>query len=285
MRLANELRAWVEVEDDRVVDYGYSGRGHLNVSTLRLAGRTIAFVAAAMPDLQREPEVRDSSVTFVQTSGGRTGAPMPRRVTGKPFVRVTAPVAWTTLSLTIDSNGTATTQVLGASPFPRHWVYDPSGQLAFKTGSIDFDSWYKGASDRNTPWGYTDSPAFVTSVETALERQLSLQIMRGEGKPSIRSLAPGETLVAQGQAGGDIFLLLDGVLQVEVDGKEIAEIGPGAILGERAVLEEGGRRTSTLRAVSRCKVATAAADQLDPAALTDVSLGHRREDDPSPGAG
>ena len=67
------------------------------------------------------------------------------------------------------------------------------------------------------------------------------------------------------------------MLAVEVDGEPLAELGPGAILGERAVLE-GGTRTSTLRAVTKCRVAVARGDQLDRAALEKVSEGHRRED-------
>ena len=54
-------------------------------------------------------------------------------------------------------------------------------------------------------------------------------------------------LTEQGQQGDEVFLLLDGVLAVEVDGEPLADVGPGAILGERAALE-GGARTSTLRA-------------------------------------
>ena len=71
--------------------------------------------------------------------------------------------------------------------------------------------------------------------------------------------------------------MLDGVLVTEVDGQPLAEFGPGAILGERAVLE-GGVRTSTLRAVTKCRVAVARGDQLDRAALEQISQGHRRED-------
>jgi CRP-like cAMP-binding protein len=72
-------------------------------------------------------------------------------------------------------------------------------------------------------------------------------------------------------------VLLDGVVSVEVDGKPVAEIGPGAVLGERALLE-GGVRTSTLRAATTCKVAAATGDQLDRSALADLSVGHRREE-------
>jgi CRP-like cAMP-binding protein len=61
----------------------------------------------------------------------------------------------------------------------------------------------------------------------------------------------------------------------------LAELGPGAVLGERALLE-GGVRTSTLRAATTCKMATAAGDQLDRSALADLSMGHRREEQVGP---
>jgi CRP-like cAMP-binding protein len=76
--------------------------------------------------------------------------------------------------------------------------------------------------------------------------------------------------------GDELYLLLDGVLAVEVDGEEIAEIGPGAILGERAVLE-GGRRTATMRARTRCHVGVFPAEHLDRTALEQLTARHRRE--------
>ena len=116
-----------------------------------------------------------------------------------------------------------------------------------------------------------------TAAETVLERQLSLQIMRAGAKPEIREVGRGGTLVQQGQRGDELFLLLDGVLAVEVDGDRVAEIGPGAILGERAIIE-GGVRTSTLRADTDVKVAVATANSIAPTALAEVSHGHRREE-------
>jgi hypothetical protein len=66
----------------------------------------------------------------------------------------------------------------GASPFPRHWIYD-AGQLTGKSGLTDFQEWTAGFGTQHTPWGAEDSPALVTAVETALERTLSVQFMRG----------------------------------------------------------------------------------------------------------
>jgi CRP-like cAMP-binding protein len=101
--------------------------------------------------------------------------------------------------------------------------------------------------------------------------------MRSGAKPRIRKVLEGEALVEQDDLGDELFLLLDGVLAVEVDGEPLTEIGPGAVVGERAILE-GGRRTSTLRAVTPCRVAVAAAADVDREALVALSAGHRREE-------
>ena len=150
---------------------------------------------------------------------------------------------------TVGADGSATFDVAGASPFPRHWIYDADDALASKVGVADFRGWYHGEQGRHTPWGDEDTPALVTAVESALERELSGQIMRSGTKPEIRRLKEGELLTRQGAEGHELFLLLDGVLSVEVDGEAVAEVGPGAIVGERAALE-GGRRSSTLKALT-----------------------------------
>lgn len=276
-RFANVLKAWIEVEDGRIVEAGYAGGGLIGATTLELGPASITIPAVAFPDLEAEPEITASSVRFVQTTGGRTGAPMPRTVRGRSLVKITAPVAWTTLALTIGVDGSSSHEVMGASPFPRHWVYDANGDLVAKSGLIDFKSWSKEYHGDNTPWGDADSPAVMAEVETAMERELSLHIMRRGSKPTIRKVAEGETVLEQGAEGTELLLLLDGVLDVEVDGEAIAEVGPGSILGERAMLE-GGRRTATLRAATAAKVAIADADDIDPSALAEVSAHHRREE-------
>jgi CRP-like cAMP-binding protein len=72
-------------------------------------------------------------------------------------------------------------------------------------------------------------------------------------------------------------LTLDGVMRVEVDGARMAEYGRGALLGERAHLE-GGKRSSSLVAVTDCRVASVPAESLDRESLQELSNGHRRED-------
>jgi len=277
-RFANHLEAWIEVDDaGHITGHGYTGGGLIGSTTLRIGPASTTFTAFSYPDLQAEPEVGDDFVRFRQTVGGRTGAPMPRTVSHRPFVQFNAPTVWTTLELVLHTDGRAEWTVPGASQFPRHWVYDERGALAAKSGLTDFRTWSKECFGDHSPWGDVDNPALMTLAETELERTLSTTIMHGGAKPRMQPLAEGEDLVVQGQPGTELFLLLDGVLEVLVDGAPVAQIGPGAVGGERALLE-GGTRTSTLRAVTPVRVAIATADQIDIEALRELSAGHRREE-------
>jgi len=277
-RFANRLAAWIEVEDSRVVDAGYAGRGYISGTRFGWGPhREVAFQPTEFPEIRATPEITATGARFSQTTGGRTGAPMPRPVSGKPFLQWLAPTVWTTLTLTIGADGSARGKMTGASPFPRHWIYDDQGQLVAKSGLADFSEWMASAHGQHSPWGQEDSQPLITVAESALERQLSTTIMRGGAKPAVRKLAKGMLLAEQGDPGHDIYLLLDGVLSVSVDGTEVGELGPGAVVGERALLE-GGRRTATLRAVTDCVIATAAKDQIDRGSLSSLAELHHRED-------
>lgn len=282
-RFANHLTAWIDVDDDgRITAWGQSGAPMIGSTTMRV-GTSITVAAVPFAHLRPDPEVgaipfeAGGWVRFRQSAGGRTGVPAPRHVNRPPFVQVSAPSAWTTLALTLHADGRSEFELAGASPFPRHWIYDSDGVLTKKSGMVDFKHWYRHAFGDHSPWGDEDSVALATEVETALERQLSVGIMRGGRKPRIRKVAAGETLVRQGDEGDELFLLLDGVLSVDVDEEGIAELGPGSVVGERALLE-GGRRTSTLTALTPCKVAMARAEEIDPDALAELREGHRREE-------
>jgi hypothetical protein len=275
-REANELRGWIDVEDGKIVDHGHAGRGRIGLMRLKLGRKQIAVPAVALPTMQNT-EVGDGWVRFTQTAGGRTGVPAPRGVRGKPYFQFHSAIAWTTLALTIHADGRSEHEVVGASSFPRHWIYDSGGALIQKSGVIDFDKWYREAHEQNTPWGAEDSPAVVSAVETALERDLSLEIMRSGEKRSPTKVSVGDVLVEQGDAGADsniVYLVLDGVLEVVVDGDVVAEVGPGAVVGERAHVEDGAR-TATLRAKTPGKVVGVPAEELNLEALEQVAAGRR----------
>ena len=275
-REANELRAWIEVDDGKIVDCGYSGGALVAATRVKAGPKTLTFPGVTYPLIQNEPEQGPDWVKFVQSAGGRMGLPAPRRVRGKPFLQIASASAWTTLQLIIYADGTAKYKLIGASPFPRHWIYDDDGKLVEKSGEIDFERWWRESYGPNMPWGGEDSPAVIAAAETELERELSRLVMADAKALERREVKEGETLVEQDQSATEVFLVLDGMLDVEVDGEIVAQVGPGAIVGVRSSME-GGLRTSTLRAASRCRVVVIPEGELEQSELAAIAAGQRRE--------
>jgi hypothetical protein len=275
-RFANRLTAWAEFDGDKVVWHDSASGSLMGSTTVRVGPLDATFSAVGMPELNPAPEITDGAITFTQTAGGRTALPLPRTISKPPFVRMQAPLVWTTLRLTLRADGTSSFELSGASPFPRHWVYDASGDIALKAGVADWKSWLGQPAWSATPWGEQDSPVITAAAETALERELSGLLMHGAHKPKIRTLKEGEVLAKQGDPGDELFLVLDGILDVVVDGNKVGDLGPGAVVGERAILESSPR-TATLTALTPVRVASAPANTVDHDALRQLAEGHRRE--------
>jgi Cyclic nucleotide-binding domain len=276
-RFANNLRAWVEVQDGKIIGSGQGGDGRVSNTLFRLGGMRVLVAAVGYPELRLEPVVGDDFVRFTQTAGGRPGMPAPRLVKEAPFVKTQGPAVWTTLALTIYADGSTGHELVGASSFPRHWIYDADGTLAGKSALIDFKTWYRTATLTHSPWHGQDHAVPAAEAETPLERRLSLAIMRGGAQPAHAKVKAGAAILAEGEAADDIVLLLDGMVEVEAGGTVLAQLGPGAVLGERASLEQG-RRTATVRALTDCRIMSYRAADLPPDDLRELAAGHHRED-------
>ena len=278
-RFANELRAWIEVTDGEITGYGQDGAGRISNTLFRLGGMRVLVVALGYPDLRPEPVVGEDFVRFTQTAGGRPGMPAPRLVKDAPFVKIQGPAVWTTLALTLYADGSTGHELVGATSFPRHWIYDADGKLAGKSALIDFKTWYRTATVARSPWHRHEQAVLSAEPETSVERQLSQVIMRGGLGPPPKpvKVKAGATIIAEGEAADDIILVLDGLVDVEANGAALARLGPGAVLGERASLEQG-RRTATVRAVTDCRVVSYLAADLPVRDLRELAAGHYRED-------
>src|SRR5215471_4823101 len=279
-RFANDLRAWVDVDDGKITGQGQSGGGHVSNTLVRLRGMRVQVEAVGYPELRPEPVIGEDFVRFVQTAGGRPGVPAPRLVKEAPFVKTEGPTVWTTLALTIYADGSTGHELVGASSFPRHWIYDADGKLAGKSALIDFKTWYRTATLANSPWHLRENEVLAAEAETPLERRLSRVIMRGGGpQPRVTKVKAGDTIFAEGDAADEIVLLLDGMVEVDVGGTALASLGPGSVLGERASLEQG-KRTATVRALTNCRLVSYLAADLSPEDLHELAAGHHREDHP-----
>jgi phospholipase C len=114
------------------------------------------------------------------------------------------------------------------------WVFAPSGE-DFHPGPVATggssmsasDSWLGSAIDAvagGADWGHV--VVFVTFDDWG---GWSDHVV----PPVVETFSSGEPY-RYGSRAADLILLLDGVLAVEVDGLRVAEIGPGAVIGERA---------------------------------------------------
>jgi hypothetical protein len=277
-RFANLLRAWIEVEDGTIRDCGYAGGVLMGLTPITVGSLDVLLPTKANQEIRREPEVTADAVRFVQTAGGRPGFSFLKPSARWPFL-VTRPFTiWTTIELTVRADGSSTQRLAGASPFPRHWLYDDGGHLVEKAALTRAMLWQSTAFGRHTPWGGEDQAPVVAPAETELERALAERIMRGGGpRSAVRELAAGEFLFRQAEPGMSLALVLDGTFEVRVDGQAVGQVGPGTVVGERASLE-GGRRTADLRALTQARVAETAPGAITAQQLSELAQEHHRED-------
>jgi Cyclic nucleotide-binding domain len=276
-RFANRLSAYIDVEDGRITGCGYTGGKLMGLTPITAGPLRVMLPTKGNRDIQWQPAITTDQVTFVQTAGGRPGFSFLKPQWRWPFF-VTRPFTiWTTVRLTIDVTGACIQALVGASPFPRHWLYDDGGVLVQKSALTRSQIWARTAFGTHTPWGGEDEMPDVAEAETSLERELANQLMQQNARPAIRQLHPGNFLFRQDEQGTSVAVVLDGIFEVGVDGRVVGHVGPGSVVGERAPLE-AGRRTASVRATTDVRIAEVPAGSLDLELLSELAQGHHRED-------
>lgn len=56
----------------------------------------------------------------------------------------------------------------------------------------------------------------------------------------------GATLVVEGAAGSEFFVIIDGMARVERHGRQVATLGPGGFFGDLALLDRAPRNASVI---------------------------------------
>jgi CRP/FNR family cyclic AMP-dependent transcriptional regulator len=74
--------------------------------------------------------------------------------------------------------------------------------------------------------------------------------------PKYRHYSPGETILLEGEEGGEVFILTSGAASVQVKGSPVGEIREDEVFGALAALTRSGTRTATVIATepSDCMV-------------------------------
>jgi hypothetical protein len=84
IRFANQVHAWIEVEDGRITSYGMPGQARLGSTTVRLRSRGLTFAGVALPDLTPPPRVLKDRAARL---GHRHADPARRRDLRRPARR------------------------------------------------------------------------------------------------------------------------------------------------------------------------------------------------------
>jgi CRP-like cAMP-binding protein len=66
-------------------------------------------------------------------------------------------------------------------------------------------------------------------------------------------IAAGQVLIERGQPGAGLYVILEGTVVVEAP-EGTRQLGPGAFIGERALLSVDGLRTARVQATSDVRV-------------------------------
>jgi hypothetical protein len=269
IRFANQLQAWIDIDGGHICGQGMSGGGRLGSTTLRLRKRGLTFVGVGLPDLVAPPEVLADGVRFRQTCGGHTGAPVPRSVPNPPFVRISAPLAWSTIVLTLHADGTSESEIADASLFPRHYLYDAGGRLTHKTALIRYKDWLRRSEHENSPWAGVSQAVPIAGVKAEAERSLADSILVYARYDQYR-MAAGAMLGSVSLRDDQVAVVLDGVLVVLIDDEPAVELGPGAILDPSQRSPES-KQHAKIRAQTATRLGILSRDQIDSDALLEVA--------------
>ncbi|HEX7040646.1 MAG TPA: cyclic nucleotide-binding domain-containing protein [Trueperaceae bacterium] len=59
--------------------------------------------------------------------------------------------------------------------------------------------------------------------------------------PNARGYAAGDVIFNAGDAASEMYVLLDGTVDIMLDGRTIEELGPGSVFGEMAIVDSAPR--------------------------------------------
>lgn len=71
----------------------------------------------------------------------------------------------------------------------------------------------------------------------------------------VEEFSAGQTLLRQNATDQDVYLIIEGEVSIEINGKRVATSGPGAPIGEMAVLDPYGVRSASVVAITDAVVA------------------------------
>ena len=266
-RFANRLTAWIEVEDGAIVGHGQSGGGLICSTLLQLGKKQVAFEAIALPDLHPEPEVGAQRGDLLPDRGrAHRGARPPPGAAG-PVRAVLRPAG-------VDHAGpdAARRRVVVVRADRRQQLPPALGlrrrqQARAQVGDDRLLELVPARLRQAQPLG---RPGLPGAHHRGGDRPRAPAVAHAHAgrrqAQGARRSRPARSSPSRARPRTTSTSCSTAWCASRSTGERLAEYGPGSMHGERAVLE-GGRRTSTIRAVTACKLAVASADSIDRDAL------------------
>jgi CRP/FNR family cyclic AMP-dependent transcriptional regulator len=102
----------------------------------------------------------------------------------------------------------------------------------------------------------------MASKQTKVQHLAGVSLFEGCSKKELEKVASagdeilmtaGTVIVDQGQTGREAFVVLSGSVEVKRSNRKIADLGPGAVVGELSLLDHGPR-TATVTCVTDCEL-------------------------------
>ncbi|MGZ4290442.1 MAG: cyclic nucleotide-binding domain-containing protein [Gaiellaceae bacterium] len=88
------------------------------------------------------------------------------------------------------------------------------------------------------------------------------------------SFGAGQMLIERGKPGTGLYVVVEGRIVVEAP-ESTRELGPGAVVGERALLSEDGTRSARVRALTYGKVLAVERAEVDRLCAEDPAFAER----------
>lgn len=114
------------------------------------------------------------------------------------------------------------------------------------------------AAGSTTPLGDSSTTRVASRIDAICKLPLFQHLSYRE-QVAVLALAksrvyePAATVITQGEAGSEMFVIIDGSVMVERDGAKLAELGAGGHFGEMALVDDA-RRSATVTALTRTDV-------------------------------
>ena len=99
-------------------------------------------------------------------------------------------------------------------------------------------------------------------------------LLKLEAAGSELAFGAGQMLIEIGKPGTGLYLVVEGQIVVEAP-EGTRELGPGAVVGERALLSDDGMRTARVRALTYGRVVAVDREEVDRLCAEDPGFAER----------